>query len=90
MKLQEVFHGEITDEHRDLVKAYKRFGESEDGKLIMADLRKTFYDNSAFHPTATVMAYQEGNRDVVLRMVRMIETDLESEIQEVADMENVE
>jgi len=57
---------------------YKRFFDSEDGREVLADLKKDCYFNgSTYAPEALAMAYREGMRNVVLHIVTMIELNTE-------------
>ena len=62
----------------DLVKMYRRIFNSDDGKMIRADLKKRcFADVSTFHQDPRVHAFQEGSRAVYLTIESMLTMDLE-------------
>lgn len=58
-------------EKRHTLEAYKKFFTSEDGKLILKDLiRSTKFFDTTFHTDQSVMAFEEGQRALVLRILR--------------------
>ena len=61
---------------RDLIIRYKRLFDTEDGKDVLKDLiRAGRVDASCFHPDPYETAYNEGARDIVLRILKTINTD---------------
>ena len=60
----------------DLVRAYKNVFSTEEGKLVLHDLMKTFHIlQSTMDANPNEVAYKEGERSVVLRILRTINTD---------------
>jgi hypothetical protein len=60
----------------DLIRAYKNTFSSDEGKLVLHDLMKTFHVlHSTMDSNANEVMYKEGERSVVLRILRTINTD---------------
>jgi len=58
---------------KDLKNTYSRFSESEDGKVILEDLRKyCFVNQTTFNENAYKMAFNEGTRAIWLFIERRI------------------
>jgi len=66
-----------TMKQRRLRRAYRVFSESEDGLVILEDLRAfCHYDSPVYvQGDATATAYQDGMRRVFLRFLRLAEDD---------------
>jgi len=74
-------------EKADLIRAYKHVFATEDGKKVLHDLMKTFHIfHSTMDASAHEMAYNEGERSVVLRILRTINTD-PSELEKVLNQQ---
>jgi len=64
------------EEQLKRVNAYKRFAESEDGKLILEDLSRFCYvKGSTYAGNAHDMVFNEGKRNVHLYMNSIINID---------------
>lgn len=64
------------DDQLKRVNAYKRFAESEDGKLILEDLSRFCYaKGSTYAGNAHDMVFNEGKRNVHLYMNSIINID---------------
>ena len=60
----------------DLVRAYRNVFSSTEGKLVLHDMMKTFHVlHSTMDSNPHELAYKEGERSVVLRILRTINTD---------------
>lgn len=60
----------------DLIRAYRNVFSGEEGKLVLHDLMKTFHVlHSTMDANPHELAYREGERSVVLRILRTINTD---------------
>lgn len=61
---------------KDTMQAYQRVFESPEGKLVLRDLMKGchFYETT-FTGDAIETAYREGERSVVLRIIRTLKLD---------------
>lgn len=60
--------------HRDLVRAYKRFGASEDGRRILADLEEKYgfdRDDFVYGGTAMDLAYRNGTKSPIRYIRKM-------------------
>jgi hypothetical protein len=61
----------------DLARRYRRVFNSEDGKIILADLEKRcFGKHPSFDENPIRMAFNEGRRSVYLSIQTMLELDL--------------
>lgn len=59
-----------------VVRAYREVFNSEAGKIVLEDMMKSFYTlSSTFDPNPHEMAYREGERSVVIRILKTINTD---------------
>lgn len=63
-------------ERAEIIRAYKRVFESEDGKRVLADLMKNAHMyRSTMDPNPHELAYKEGERSMVLKILRTIKAD---------------
>lgn len=63
-------------EKRDMISRYKRLFNTEDGKKVLHDLMKSCnVMSSTLSPDPIEMAHNEGKREIVLRILRTIQTD---------------
>lgn len=78
-----------TDEERrqkQLLAAYKNVFDSDDGKRILDDLANQFcFLAPTYDPDPTVMAMNEGSRNVMLYILGMIRDEYRNPIKEVID-----
>lgn len=59
-----------------VIKSYMEVFNTEAGKEVLEDMMKTFHVLNSTHSTdALEMAYREGERSVVLRILKTINTD---------------
>lgn len=64
------------NERAERIRAYKRIFESEDGKIVLQDLMRSCHVfSSTMDPNPTEHAYKEGERSVVLRIMRTLNID---------------
>jgi hypothetical protein len=64
----------MNQEAYDLAQSYKRcFTELTDGKAVYADLMKAYAKLTTFAVDPYVTAFNEGHRDVLLRITHLIE-----------------
>lgn len=69
-----------------IIYAYKRLFDSEDGKIVLKDLaRSCRLDQSSFSSDPYETAFNEGERHVVLRILKTIEADPEKLLQLIKD-----
>ena len=55
---------------KEMLEAYRRVFLSDDGKLILKDLMKsTFFYSTTQDTDVSIMAFQEGQRALVLRIL---------------------
>lgn len=60
------------------IQAYKRVFDSEDGKIILADLMKScHYLNSTFDKDPYETHFNEGARSVVVRILKTTNTSMD-------------
>ena len=63
-------------EKAELIRAYVRLFNTEDGKKVLHDLMKAcHFFRSTMDSNSHELAYREGERSVVLRILRTIKTD---------------
>lgn len=66
---------ELTAKRDEQVRAaYRVFETSVDGQAVLDDLCESYYDVSTFDPNPTVMARNEGRREVVLAIFEILDT----------------
>lgn len=60
-------------EKREMLEAYRKVFTSHEGKLVLKDLMKSsgFYE-STYNPDHSVMAFDEGQRALVLRIIHTL------------------
>lgn len=67
-----------SKEMKDTIRAYKRFFDTQDGKLILKDLMKScHFVTSTMDKDPYETAFNEGARSVVLRILKTNNTDME-------------
>lgn len=60
----------------EIIRAYKRVFESEDGKQVLSDLMKNAHIfRSTMDPNPQELAFREGERAMVLKILRTIKAD---------------
>lgn len=73
-----------STEQRNLTRAYKRCFASEDGRIVLADLKKKYgfdpdgieNDDFVYGCTATDMAYRTGNKSPLRYVMKMVAKQL--------------
>lgn len=64
------------NERAERIRSYKRVFESDDGKVVLHDLMRSCHIfNSTMDANPTEHAYREGERSVVLRILKTINID---------------
>ena len=48
---------------------------SKEGERVMADLQSAYYKRSSFSKDSNEMAYREGQRSVIIRIINIIKED---------------
>tara|TARA_R100000458_G_scaffold58256_1_gene65920 strand:+ start:486 stop:704 length:219 start_codon:yes stop_codon:yes gene_type:complete len=48
---------------------------SKEGERVMADLKSAYYKRSSFSKDSNEMAYREGQRSVIIRIINLIKED---------------
>ena len=48
---------------------------SKEGERVMADLQSAYYKRSSFSKDSNEMAYREGQRSVIFRIINLIKED---------------
>lgn len=62
----------------DLKLAYRRTFNTDDGKIVMEDLKKRFaFETTTFSDNPYQSAFNEGQRSAVLSIVRMLAEEKE-------------
>ena len=65
-------------ELEDLKLAYRRTFNTDDGKIVMEDLKKRFaFETTTFSDNPYQSAFNEGQRSAVLSIVRMLAEEKE-------------
>lgn len=65
----------------DLMIAYRQTFSTKFGEKVLADLQKRYNLRSSFHDNPTRLAFNEGERNVVLMIMSLLSID-ENQIQE--------
>jgi len=69
---------DAKDKAEQLRKDYKTTFESESGQRVLNDLKKTcFYNTSTINESSNVMAFNEGQRAVVLHITTKLNLSVE-------------
>ena len=58
---------------KDLKRDYGITFGSKEGERVIADLRSAYYKRSSFSKDTNEMAYREGQRSVIIRIINLIE-----------------
>lgn len=62
-------------ESLDVLIAYRQVFSTEQGEKVLNDLVKRFMLRSSMHDTPTVMAFREGERNIVLTILAALNID---------------
>jgi len=66
----------FNSKRKEIILAYRRLFNTEDGKLVLNDMCKMCHFNaSTFDPDPYQSANNEGKREVILRIMRTVESD---------------
>ena len=79
-------NGQLPDQLKILKQAYSEFFSTTNGKIVLADLKRiAFFNQSTINESPHIMAFNEGQRAVVVHIINrtrldhvMIETEKES------------
>lgn len=55
--------------------AYRNTFSTDNGRVVLEDLTRSFAARPSFDRDALVMAHKEGQRDVVLRILALLEPE---------------
>lgn len=74
-----------------LIAKYQSLFKTHDGKSVLYDLMKgNFIMRSTFHENPHVMAFQEGQREAILRILKTLKIDHEKMAKEIEEQEDRE
>tara|TARA_Y100000401_G_scaffold116976_1_gene124190 strand:+ start:3998 stop:4216 length:219 start_codon:yes stop_codon:yes gene_type:complete len=62
-------------ELKQLKRDYGITFSSKEGERVMADLKSAYYKRSSFSKDSNEMAYREGQRSVIIRIINLIKED---------------
>lgn len=62
-------------ELKQLKRDYGITFSSKEGERVIADLKSAYYKRSSFSKDSNEMAYREGQRSVIIRIINLIKED---------------
>lgn len=70
------------------IKTYQTLFSTHSGKEVLSDLMKAYYITSTTHSSDPLeMAYKEGQRSVVLSLIRLLKMDTNAMMKMIDEME---
>ena len=58
-----------------LKRDYRFTFDSKEGERVIADLKSAYYKRSSFSKDTNEMAYREGQRSVIIRIINLLEEE---------------
>ena len=66
---------DLENQLKNIKRDYRITFGSKEGERVIADLRSAYYKRSSFSKDTNEMAYREGQRSVVIRIINLIEEE---------------
>ena len=66
---------DLENQLKNIKRDYRITFGSKEGERVIADLRSAYYKRSSFSKDTNEMAYREGQRSVVIRIINLLEDE---------------
>ena len=66
---------DLENQLKNIKRDYRITFGSKEGERVIADLRSAYYKRSSFSKDTNEMAYREGQRSVVIRIINLLEEE---------------
>ena len=66
---------DLENQLKNIKRDYRITFGSKEGERVIADLRSAYYKRSSFSKDTNEMAYREGQRSVIIRIINLIKED---------------
>ena len=66
---------DLENQLKNIKRDYRITFGSKEGERVIADLRSAYYKRSSFSKDSNEMAFREGQRSVVIRVINLIEEE---------------
>jgi len=64
---------DLENQLKNIKRDYRITFGSKEGERVIADLRSAYYKRSSFSKDTNEMAYREGQRSVIIRIINLLE-----------------
>ena len=66
---------DLENQLKNIKRDYRITFGSKEGERVIADLRSAYYKRSPFSKDTNEMAYREGQRSVIIRIINLLEEE---------------
>jgi hypothetical protein len=66
---------DLENQLKNIKRDYRITFGSKEGERVIADLRSAYYKRSSFSKDTNEMAYREGQRSVIIRIINLLEEE---------------
>ena len=66
---------DLENQLKNIKRDYRSTFGSKEGERVIADLRSAYYKRSSFSKDTNEMAYREGQRSVIIRIINLLEEE---------------
>ena len=66
---------DLENQLKNIKRDYRITFGSKEGERVIADLKSAYYKRSSFSKDTNEMAYREGQRSVVIRIINLLEEE---------------
>ena len=66
---------DLENQLKNIKRYYRITFGSKEGERVIADLRSAYYKRSSFSKDTNEMAYREGQRSVIIRIINLLEEE---------------
>ena len=66
---------DLENQLKNIKRDYRITFGSKEGERVIADLRSAYYKRSSFSKDTNEMAYREGQRSVVIRIINLLDEE---------------
>ena len=66
---------DLENQLKNIKRDYRITFGSKEGERVIADLKSAYYKRSSFSKDTNEMAYREGQRSVIIRIINLIEEE---------------
>ncbi len=66
---------DLENQLKNIKRDYRITFGSKEGERVIADLKSAYYKRSSFSKDTNEMAYREGQRSVIIRIINLLEEE---------------